>query len=77
MAIGAGIGMNLPKFHTMPQGTGVQITKGDAAITAGETTYKSVDVNKGQNELIAAITNLTNTVESGTGKTNRILSELG
>ena len=77
MAIGAGIGMNLPKFHTMPQGTGVQITKGDAAITAGETTYKSVDVNKGQNELIAAITNLTKTVESGQGKTNRILSELG
>ena len=77
MAIGAGIGMNLPKFHTMPQGTGVQITKGDAAITAGETTFKSVDVNKGQNEVIEE-TKRTNTIlEQGLTKLNNSIQELG
>jgi hypothetical protein len=67
----------LPEFHTMPQGTGTQITKGDAKITAGETTYKTVDVNKGQNELIAEIKGLRKDINTGTGKTNRYLSELG
>ena len=77
MAIGAGIGMNLPKFHTMPQGTGVQITKGDAAITAGETTFKSVDVNKGQNEVIEE-TKRTNTIlEQGLIRLNNSIQELG
>ena len=72
-----GATLNSPEFHTMPQGTGAQITKGDAKITAGETTYKTVDVNKGQNELIAEIKGLRKDINTGTGKTNRYLSELG